>query len=281
MAFEDNQINQEKLEILIQSLMESEFSKKEEAESKVTELKMIYTNTDGEDNGFRHLYSGISNILFSAKVEDSDYLNRGMDTLSSNFEMMLGIVNDQDNDYFKKTFRKLYDHVNLELLRVNYNSLINVAQDKKLNILSNQINDKTKELNENSKQRKKEIERILNEALEELRSVQKSNISILAIFAAVIMTFTGGFSFIANSFSGLTDIPLEKLICLASFIGLILVNLLYALMKFIWGIVKTEKDKREIPFGVGTLVAINIVFAIFAILFFVLSSGVDIAAMLP
>lgn len=284
MTDNENQKHQERLEELLGSLMSSELDRRNDLLSKIEELKSIYLTSDGNLNGFRHQYSRISSCIFNASIsgnakntEDVEYLNDPAQILANNLSVIREeIKGDKETDLLIPV-TKLYDHVNLELLRINYNAILNEDQDEKLNIVLARIQLQDTKLDE----KENEVFSKVNKVEEKISSAQKENVSILAIFAAVIMAFTGGFSFIANSFNGLTAIPLEKLICLASFIGLILVNLLYALMKFIWGIVKTEKDKREIPFGVGTLVAINIVFAIFAILFFVLSSGVDIAAMLP
>lgn len=284
MTDDENQKNQERLEELLRSLMCSELDRRNDLLSKIEELKSIYLTSEGKLNGFRHQYSRISSCIFNAsidtnaqKAEDVEYLNDPAQILANNLSVIREEVKgDKETELFIP-ITKLYDHVNLELLRINYNAILNEDQDRKLSAVLLKIQRQDTKLEE----KENEVFSKVDKVEKKISSAQKENVSILAIFAAVIMAFTGGFSFIANSFNGLTTIPLEKLICLASFIGLILANLLYALMRFIWGIIKTEKDSRNIPFSVGALVFINVIFGIVAILFFVLSSGVDIAAMLP
>lgn len=275
LADEENRFHQEHLEELLRMLMNSELDQKNELLSAVQKLKEIYLDKDGNLNGFRHQYSRISSCIFNSSMEsglqsgqDVEYLNDPAQILANNLTVIREeIKRDKDTELFIPV-NKLYDHVNLELLRINYNAILNEDQDEKLNIVLAKIQHQDKTLEE------KEIEVFskVKEVEKKISSAQKENVSILAIFAAVIMAFTGGFSFIANSFSGLDAIPLEKLICLASFVGIILTNLLYALLKFIWGIIKREEDNKKIPFSVGALVVINVVFGIFAVVFFILSS---------
>ncbi|GEM_PF-4493255 len=231
-----------------------------------------------ETNGFRHQYSRISSCIFNARfnvnegnksedAENVEYLNDSAQILANNLAVIREKIKNDKSTKLLIPITKLYDHVNLELLRINYNAILNEDQDAKIDALLVKIKYQDEKLEE----KENKVLSKVDDVEEKISSVQKDNVAILAIFAAVIMAFTGGFSFIANSFSGLGSIPLEKLICLTSFIGIILTNLLYALLKFIWSIIKRKEDSNKIPFSVGTLVVINVIFGLIGCIFFALA----------
>lgn len=273
-----NQSLQQRLEELLQTLMKSELNQEKELLSTIQELKEIYLDKDGETNGFRHQYSRISSCIFNAKfnvnegnksedTENVEYLNDSAQILANNLAVIREKIKNDKNTKLLIPITKLYDHVNLELLRINYNAILNEDQDAKIDALLVKIKYQDEKLEE----KENKVLSKVDDVEEKISSVQKDNVAILAIFAAVIMAFTGGFSFIANSFSGLGSIPLEKLICLTSFIGIILTNLLYALLKFIWSIIKRKEDSNKIPFSVGTLIVINVIFGLIGCIFFALA----------
>lgn len=269
MTFEENQAHQKQLEALLQTLMESELDQKEDLLSKIEELKAIYLDKNGELNGFRHQYSRISSCIFNTINIDTqvpntlEYLNDSAQILANNLAVIRDEVKNDKNTQLAIPVAKLYDHVNLELLRINYNAGLNEKQDAKLSSILLRIQEQDSSIRDKERDVLSEVDKVKDK----INSAQKENVAILAIFAAVIMAFTGGFSFIANSFSGLTSAPIEKILCLALFIGLILTNLLYALLKFVWCIIKKEEESGKIPFSVKTLVIINTIFGISALIF--------------
>lgn len=269
MTFEENQAHQQQLETLLQTLMESELDQREDLLSIIENLKAVYLDTNGELNGFRHQYSRISSCIFNTTNIDTqapntlEYLNDSAQILANNLAVIRDEVKNGKNTQLAIPVAKLYDHVNLELLRINYNASLNEKQDAKLSSILVRIRNQDKSIRNKERDVLSEVDKVKDK----INSAQKENVAILAIFAAVIMAFTGGFSFIANSFSGLTSTPIEKVLCLALFIGLILTNLLYALLKFVWCIIKKEEESSKIPFSITTLVVINVAFGVLALAF--------------
>ena len=105
----------------------------------------------------------------------------------------------------------------------------------------------------------RKLSKSVNRTNEKLSSSQKDYIAILAIFAAVIMAFSGGFGFISGSFSELASADLAKLSCLVALVGMVLVDLLYVLLRFVWGVIRKEDDSVRIPRTSAIIIVANII----------------------
>ena len=76
----------------------------------ISELKKLY---DG-DKKYRHRYSDISGYLYAKQ-------NKEPDILQLNFEELYKEINTPNkySTQFQDSFNKLYDHVNLECIRIS------------------------------------------------------------------------------------------------------------------------------------------------------------------
>ncbi len=174
----------------------------------------------------RILYSEISNYVFSLEMSQ-----RGI--FATNVEKLLLYSLDEQNhvsEDSKKLIIKIYDHFQLALYQIE-----NVN-----NIFANSIEDAKENLQK------------------QIKSVEKEYISILGIFAAIVLAFVGGITFSTSVLQNISDVSIYRLLLVIDFLAFVLINVIYILVKFIFTI--NEKDST-----LFNIKAINIVCAIIAV----------------
>ena len=149
----------------------------------------------------RVLYSEISNYIFSLDMN-------GRSSFASNVEMLLLYVQDENNsvtpDCRELTVR-IYDHFQLALHQIE-----NVN-----NIFAESIEEAKANL-------KKEV-----------KGIEKEYISILGIFAAVVLAFVGGITFSSSVLQNINKGSIFRLLLIADLLAAVLINVIYMLIKFI------------------------------------------------
>lgn len=156
----------------------------------------------------RILYSEISNYVFSL-----DMTQRGV--FATNLEkLLLYSLDDKNNvgEDSKKLIIKIYDHFQLALHQIE-----NVN-----NIFANGI--------EEAKQNLKK----------EVKGIEKEYISILGIFASIVLAFVGGITFSTSVLQNISAVSIFRLLLVVDFLAFVLINVIYILVKFIFTI--NEKD---------------------------------------
>lgn len=198
-------------------------------------LKTIKVYVDEKNKLDRILYSEISNNFFSLDVE-----TRGIFT--TNLEKLLMYALNENgssknlNEDVRKIVIKLYDHIQL----VSY-QIENVN-----NIFENGIIDT------------KEGLRV------EVKSIEKEYITILGIFASIVLTFSAGVSFSTSTLSNLADVPFARLFIVVDFLAMILVTSIYMLVNLIKKI-NTDKNINYLFICIFNIIAFLIMIAIIAI----------------
>lgn len=165
----------------------------------------------------RILYSEISNYVFSLEMAQ-----RGI--FATNLEKLLLYSLDENNNVAedsKKLIVKIYDHFQLALHQIE-----NVN-----NIFANSI-----------KEAKENLQR-------EIKSVEKEYISILGIFAAIVLAFVGGITFSTSVLQNISMVSIFRLLLVIDFLAFILINTIYILVKFIF----TINEKNTNFFNVKAL----------------------------
>ncbi|GFI11016.1 hypothetical protein IMSAGC007_03488 [Lachnospiraceae bacterium] len=158
----------------------------------------------------RILYSEISNYVFSLEMTQ-----RGV--FATNLEKLLLYSLDEKNNIVedsKKLIVKIYDHFQLALHQIE-----NVN-----NIFANSIEEAKENLQK------------------EIKSVEKEYISILGIFAAIVLTFVGGITFSTSVLQNISAVSVFRLLLVIDFLAFILINVIYILVKFIFTI--NEKNAK-------------------------------------
>lgn len=158
----------------------------------------------------RILYSEISNYVFSLEMSE-----RGI--FATNLEKLLLYSLDDKNtvrEDSKKLIVKIYDHFQLALHQIE-----NVN-----NIFANSIEEAKENLQK------------------QIKGVEKEYISILGIFAAVVLAFVGGITFSTSVLQNISAVSVFRLLLVVDFLAFVLINVIYILVKFIFTI--NEKDAK-------------------------------------
>lgn len=206
----------------------------------IDKLKQVYTVDQTGKSAYRHEYSRI----FGKMKELKDSNPNCLEILGQNIGLVYEkIQKDPDiNEEFFKCCLKLYDHINLEIARMNY--VDNITRE--IQNSTSKLNQNIKEIKDTSDSITNEIEDTKQEA-KKLRSkldkAQQETITILGIFSAVVLAFMGGMSFSSSVLESmyLSNVYKVSFICLL--IGLVLVNLIYVLFAFIMHINKDRPFK--------------------------------------
>lgn len=207
---------QKELEKYIFNLSEKLLEDDTEKREIVLKLTELY-NSD-----FRHNYSGFFPIIMKIFQEDNEY---NIEFLSNNLEALRSFV-EADFISGKKEFEVLYthfeklcDHLNLEIARWSYYSQ-NEQKIKDMETISNTL-----------KENMMNAEQELRAASKQASSIQTELIAVLSIFAAIVVTFSGGFTFLGSVITSVNGAKYYEAVALAAIIcGMVIFNTIFLLM---------------------------------------------------
>lgn len=222
---------------IIKQLLNNEIN--DNLSSKIIEnLKQIY-----KDEKYRHSYSNITTTILthSKNIENSiecfEILGQNLRTLREK------ILDDKNHgDDFILKFNKLFDHINLELIRIDY---IGDVKNIKAEVVK---------INKKAEQARREIRQSTQEAT-------KSFITILGIFASIIIAFVSGFAFSNSVLANVKDTNIFKLLIVISFIAMFITNILNFLFYFIKTI-HFGKEFKEPMLNCGIIIFNLIIFCL-------------------
>ena len=179
---------------------------------------------------FRHSYSDFFPIILEISKDDNDY---NLEFLSENMESIRQYIEKdhiQGSDEFKDIQAQIYklcDHLNLEIGRWNYYS----QYEQKIDDLTSKTVSTTKDL--------KSAEERLKSASSQASSIQTELIAVLSVFAAIVITFSGGFSIFGNIMASIGDAKhYEMVVLTAIFCSLALFNTIFLLMYLVSKIIE-------------------------------------------
>ncbi len=191
----------------------------------IKDLKEIYK---GE---YKHKYSKITTIILnSTRDKEQAFM-----TLTQNIKTLKEIQDNKEVESIKPKLEKLYDHMNLECIRLqDFDEKMSRVKDVSIK-LEDELNKNYKKLSE------------------ELNKQQTQYIIILGIFASIVLTFVGGLAFSTSVLSNIDKANAYHLVFVMAFIALFFGNILYLLFSFLSKISlskekeesKEEKDKQE------------------------------------
>ena len=185
---------------------------KEEVKEKAKEIEGIYSGD------FRHSYSDI----FSTITEIYNKENCNEAILLSNLKVLKKYIDKEKAETeISKKFLKLYDHVNLDVSRLVYTNKIVSRIDRDKKDLWDEVNMRCTELEENL------------EKAQELRNSHKSYVTILGIFASIVLTFVAGISFSSSVLQNINAVSVYRLTAVCILIAATLINIIYMLLSFI------------------------------------------------
>ena len=190
----------------------------EELQESINALIEIYKD------GYRHSYSS----LFSSVKEINDNHNTySTEFLLENLQNLKNIASSQnfEDEKVEKSIYKFYDHIMLELLRLqHYGQIEDNARALKAQLEAD------KKTIEELKAELKQSKEYLDTANEKAKNIQAETIGIIGIFAAVTLAFSGGLSYLSSAISSVYNSPTLKLILVILICGFVLFNTIFVLL---------------------------------------------------
>ncbi len=158
----------------------------------IKDLKEIY---QGE---YRHKYSKITTIILnSTRDKEQAFM-----TLTQNIRTLKEIQDNKEVESIKPKLEKLYDRMNLECIRLqDFDEKMSRVKDVSIK-LEDDLNKNYEKLSE------------------ELNKQQTQYITILGIFASIVLTFVGGLAFSTSVLSNIDKANAYRLVFVMAFIVL-------------------------------------------------------------
>ena len=206
-------------------------------------LEAIYYNTYSDN--YRHFYSDIFACLSLIDADDSlgnlDILAQNMEAIKEGY---IPINRDEAHNNelidIRKEIIKLYDHTNLDISRINYTKRMAGETQSELARAKVLIEDLKNKLAESDVARAEAVNHLNTESSklkEEVRDGQKKMqneyITILGIFAAIVLAFTGGMTFSSSVLENMDKASIYRMIAIVLILGLVLSNLIWLLIDFL------------------------------------------------
>jgi hypothetical protein len=260
-VFESSVVNEdEKRQALIELLKELSIRQDilesgEEKEYFLAKFQEVYSYPSS-DELYRHYYSDIFAVISQI---DQKLIDGDKETLSQNMELFktyceLQFQEQKISDNFLKAIRKLYDHVNLDVARLNYFSKIMETSEQNLKDIAPKIDSLRTE--------QKEIQANIDDA----KKIGRDYITILGIFASIVLAFTGGIAFSTSVLENINAVSPVRLAAVIIGLAFVLINVVYILTRFIQEINKRKEEKIKTPLFI---VAIDIVLIIASLIIFI------------
>ena len=232
----------------------------------------IYYNPDGDN--FRHYYTDIFAVLTLINGDKSlgnlDILAQNIQTIKDGYiQKSLDLNGNTIN--VKKEIIKLYDHTNLDIARINYTQRMNeesLSELSKTKLLVALLDDKLKEPEESRQKAIEALDANEHQLSEDIRTsqekMQNEYITILGIFAAIVLSFTGGITFSSSVLENLHRASIYRILGVISLLGFVVINLFWLLIDFIRDINGKSIRKRWFIILIDAILIINIIFIFIA-----------------
>lgn len=224
-----NDKKREKLKELLFQLAENKkiLSDKRELYEIYSTLEDIY-GSQGEKR-FRHFYSEIFAILTQI---DNDPTLGNMDILSENIDIIRKNYKMQNVDV-SSSIIKLYDHVNLDVSRLNYSKRVEMRSRDELQRVSAELNNNI------------DAVASMKESINKVNNIQKEYIAILGIFSAVVLAFVGGMVFSTSVLENIYKSSIYRTVIISLIIGLVFYNIVFIMLEFIRKLNDDSSNKRK------------------------------------
>ncbi|WP_148042360.1 hypothetical protein [Paraeggerthella hongkongensis] len=227
--------------------------------------------------GFRHMYSDVYAVL-KGLLKSNGRLDEDVPfeaiNLSNNIDLIeKELVKSGVNENAILHIRKLHDHIELENNRIEYMAIQNREQQKKIRKLKQKFEDSIKEKvagAEASFSRK--VETDIEDAQQKL---QRNYITILGIFAAIVVAFMSGTAFSSSVLENIDKASIYRISFVVLLVGFFMFNMTCALFMFLNKVSDIDnKAMRKL------LRLVNALFIAFIVVV-VVARAVDLVAIFP
>lgn len=175
---------------------------------------------------FRHSYSSLTGIMLRMSNSNEGAFGMVLDNLLAIRES----IDERNDEVLSKSLNKLYDHLSLENIRLDQ---LNAEYNQKISDLQEMI----KHLEDEKTQFESTFNQKVSKMEEEASKSKTEVVTILSIFAAIVLTFMGGMSFTASTFAGITSASIYRLIAVEVICGLVIFNTISTLIYLVSRIV--------------------------------------------
>ena len=168
--------------------------------------------------GNRIIYSEITNIVYNMSPEEQG-------TFNTNLESLMTFVLSKDSAVsvdVQDSVIRLWDHVHLAMRQVG----------------------NAKEILEKSTAETKE--KLYNELYSEFKGIEKEYITILGIFASIIISFVAGITFSTSVLENMHSVSIYRLALVILLIAFVLLNCINLLIRYIFRLNKADDIKFPI-----------------------------------
>ncbi len=205
----------------------------------------------------RHSYSEITKYLITGGgIDYVENIISSLETLRTSPELTSSIQNK---------IEKLIDHLNLEVIRIRYiNDLVWNKSRQSFIELNNETTEPIAENLSSLENKCNDVERSLQKTRRKVKNLQIESISILGIFAAVMLAFVGGITFSTSVLQNIHKASKYRITFITFLIGLILFDVIWVLMNFIHEIVQDTESNKKIFYIVNGLLCFGLVLTYFA-----------------
>lgn len=212
----------EKLKAILSELSENDAIKNDcDKQDYLKRLKQIYFLNDKQV--FNHYYSDIFPLLTNLKATENN-----ITLVGQNLEQILEYSVKDANPNVYKVLKKLWDHTNLEIARIEYVNTI----DKRLDITGSDLSKKYKKISEEAQEINTKQQEI-NETIDRIKNIYSEFISILGIFSAIVLVYFGGTSIIGNVLDAINETYIFKAILICLIAGIIVFNIIFMFLYFL------------------------------------------------
>ena len=230
-------------------LAELQFSLKDAASrSKVYQrLEKLYHTPEGAEK-YRHFYSDIFIVL--TQIQQGDYpgsidiLGQNLAAIRKGYQPINTDENGKKID-IQNALKKLYDHVSLDIARINYSDAADRKVEQRDSIM--QIKAEVIGVQTSIEAAQKALDTEVTKVRNDVKDVQKEHIAILGIFASIVLTFTGGIAFSTSVLENMHTMSIYRVIVITLLIGLVLVNVLFGLFYYISKLIHDSDRQRIKP----------------------------------
>lgn len=201
------------------------------------EFERIYSQ-EGESEDFRHFYSDIFAVV---SLIDKDPSLGNMEILSQNMDIIRQGYRPMNTDAngnlvnIEKQINKLYDHINLEIARMNYFKESEMRTEIELQRVADTLAEVENSIGH------------MEDTIEMADEMQKQYITILGIFASIVLAFTGGIAFSTSVLENIANASIYRTSLIVVVLAFVLTNVVYILVHFIMEIVNKTKEKILYP----------------------------------
>lgn len=194
-----------------------------EIENYFSILEDIYFSNNKEEM-FRHYYSDIFGWLtqidldYTGEHGDLDVLSQNISIIKDTYE---GCAITRERNVYR-SISKLYDHINLDIARLNY-----------LKTMQNSSNSQMEEINQQIYFLRQTVDEELEKAEDVGKKVNNAYsefVSILGIFSAIVLVFFGGTSIFANIIAAMDKSSIYKSATVCIITGMMVADIIFIFM---------------------------------------------------